>query len=125
LTGYKVIINLMTFSRFFYCYFDIYAGITYFKNSFTFSTDSIPSFAQYSLIPSSTLIGIEGSTKVPVPICMAEAPARRYCNASSAVIMPPMPMTGIATLRLTFQVMATPTGRTAGPLVWDRDAINA
>ena len=57
-----------------------------------------------------------GSMKLAVPISIAVAPAMRNSMASSAVMMPPSPTTGIFTAFATCQTILTATGFTAGPL---------
>lgn len=66
-------------------------------------------------IPSHTFIGAYGSLKIAVPICTADAPAIIISIASSAVAMPPIPITGILTAFATCHTILTATGNTAGP----------
>jgi len=56
-----------------------------------------------------------GLMKLAVPISMAVAPAMRNSIASSVVVIPPMPTTGIFTACATCQTILRATGLTAGP----------
>ena len=53
--------------------------------------------SRYAVIPASSFGHTNGSTKFAVPTWTAVAPAIRNSRASSAVAIPPMPMTGIRT----------------------------
>ena len=79
-------------------------------------TDLHPWLSSQELIPSLTLIVTVGSIKLAVPISIAVAPAMINSMASSAVMIPPRPTTGILTALATCQTILTATGLTAGPL---------
>ena len=78
-------------------------------------TSLTPCLSQYSTMPFATFPEIAGSMKFAVPICIAEAPARRNSIASVADEMPPSPMTGIFTAFATCQTMRNATGLTDIP----------
>ena len=64
-----------------------------------------------------TRSGTRGSASPAVPMATSRAPARRYCRASSAVVTPPTPMTGIPPVRSSTRPTArTPIASSAGPL---------
>src|ERR1700674_3942191 len=56
-----------------------------------------------------------GSAKLAVPTCTAEAPTDRYSSTSSALSMPPSPITGIPTAFMVSQTRRRVMGLMAGP----------
>ena len=66
--------------------------------------------------PSSSLVQMNGSTKLAVPTCTALAPASMNSSTSRASMMPPMPMIGIFTSCRHSHTIRTAIGRIAGPL---------
>src|SRR4029077_16732639 len=56
-----------------------------------------------------------GSAKLAVPTCTAEAPTDRYSSTSSAVSIPPSPITGIPTAFMVSQTRRRVMGLMAGP----------
>src|SRR5688572_12310575 len=78
--------------------------------------ERIPFCAHQCSSPLTTRSALRGSRIEAVPSATSEAPATRYCNASSALVMPPTPITGTFTARATRQVARTPTGINDTPL---------
>ncbi len=67
-------------------------------------------------MPSSSFGQMNGSTKLAVPTCTAEAPAIMNSMASRASAMPPMPMIGIVIACRHSYTIRTAIGLMAGPL---------
>src|SRR5581483_10868174 len=65
--------------------------------------------------PSMIWIIAAGCRKVAVPTCTAAAPASMYSAASSAVAMPPQPITAILTARAHWKTWRSTIGLIAGP----------
>src|SRR5947209_2682160 len=74
-------------------------------------------FSKHQRCNPSTIFSVAtGSQKFAVPTCTAAARASMNSTASSAVVMPPMPITGISTVCAASQTMRSAIGLIAGPL---------
>src|SRR6185437_8071233 len=74
-------------------------------------------FSKHQRCSPSTIFSVaQGSQKFAVPTSTAAAPASMNSITSSAVVMPPMPMTGISTVCAASYTMRRAIGLIAGPL---------